>query len=449
MNPRLSLDYSNIVPFATSEMWDTSYQKVLDAHSLFVNRTGRGNDFLGWIDLPATMQSQLERIMDVAHRIQQSSDVLIVVGIGGSYLGARAVIEAMIPPLTKPPVEILYAGHNLDGEYLRALLSSLDDKRVSVNVISKSGTTTEPALAFRVIKNWMEKKYSKDKARKRIIVTTDAKKGTLKKVADDEGYETFVIPDDVGGRFSVLTPVGLLPIAAAGISIDDILHGACSMRDRIYIASYESNPSFMYAMLRHVMFTSGKTIEVLSTFTPSMQYLCEWWKQLFGESEGKDGKGIFPSSVIFTTDLHSMGQHIQDGMRNLFETFLVIDQPRADLSIPSTNLDDGVEYLAGKKFSVINEQAFRATAFAHLQGGIPNMSVILPSLTANSIGELIYFFEAAVAFSGYALGINPFDQPGIEVYKKNMFALLGKPGFEKEQSEITAQLRHSAAHRVE
>ncbi len=449
MNQHLSLDYSNIVPFVTSEMWDTSYQQVLEAHSLLVNRTGRGNDFLGWFDLPETVQPQLERIMDVAHRIQQSSDAMIVVGIGGSYLGARAVIEAMTPPFSKPPVEIMYAGHNIDGEYLRALLSSLDDKRVSVNVISKSGTTTEPALAFRVIKNWMEKKYSKDEARKRIIATTDAKKGTLRKLADDEGYETFVIPDDVGGRFSVLTPVGLLPIAAAGISINDILHGASSMRDRISIASYESNPSFLYAMMRHAMFTFEKTIEVLSTFTPSMQYFCEWWKQLFGESEGKDGKGIFPASVVFTTDLHSMGQYIQDGMRDMFETFLVIDQPRGDLSIPSTNTDDGLEYLAGKKFSIVNEQAFQATAFAHLQGGVPNMNVVLPSLTADSIGELIYFFEAAVAFSGYALGINPFDQPGVEVYKKNMFALLAKPGFEKEQSEITSQLRHSAPHIVE
>lgn len=449
MITRLTLDYTNMARFLTPEMWEGAEASVRNAHQKLITRNGAGNDFLGWLDLPETMRDSCDRIESSAEQIASSSDVLVVIGIGGSYLGARAVIDALTPPFAKTRCQVVYAGHHLDGEYLIRLLESLEGKRVAINIVSKSGTTTEPAIAFRLLKNWMEKRYTKNETRTRIIATTDAARGTLKRLADDEGYQCFVIPDDVGGRFSVLTSVGLFPIAAAGFSIRRLLEGAASMRSRTNDASFLSNPAYMYALLRYAMWASGKKIEVLSSFSPSFQYVGEWWKQLYGESEGKNGAGIFPASTIFTTDLHSLGQYIQDGVRNVFESFLLVGTQRIDATIPHLDADDGLEYLAGRDIREVNFQAYKGTALAHYQGGVPNLSITIPRLDEHSIGELVYFFEVGVALSGYALGVNPFDQPGVEAYKKNMFALLGKPGFETEKELITQQLNHSAPHIVE
>lgn len=449
MNTRLTLDYTYCTPVLTPELWDGVFTTINAAHTKLLQRVGKGNEFLGWIDLPSTMKKQSSSLRETAERISETCDALIVIGIGGSYLGARAVIEALRAPFEKHGTEIYYAGNHLDGEYLKRLLAHLQDRSVSVNVVSKSGTTTEPALAFRIVKEWMENKYGKEESRKRIVATTDASRGALKQLADSGSYPTFVIPDNVGGRFSVLTPVGLLPIAVAGIDVVELLDGAEEMMQRAAQPSFETNPSFVYAMIRCAMAVQGKKIETLSTFAPQLSFIGEWWKQLYGESEGKKGKGIFPATCTFTTDLHSMGQYLQEGPRMLFETFLTVRAPREDLCIPGGAFGDGLEYLNGESLSSINEKAYRGTALAHLQGGVPNMCIALPDLSAHAIGELLYFFEYAVALSGYALEINPFDQPGVEAYKKNMFALLGKEGFEREREMMEEEQHKHAVHRVE
>jgi glucose-6-phosphate isomerase len=439
MNQNLRLDLANAVSALSQDEWATALEQVKQGQRLLLSGNGRGNDFLGWVRLPRSARAILPEITDTAAHIRESSDALIVVGIGGSYLGARAVIDALRPPFAEGP-EIYYAGHQIDGAWLRSLMRHLDDKRVSINVISKSGTTTEPALAFRVLRRWMERRYGKEDAARRIIATTDAARGALRGLADAEGYKTFVIPDDVGGRFSVLTPVGLLPIAAAGLDTAALLDGAATMLDRSTSDDPDFNPALGYAAVRNALYRQGKRVEVLASFVPALAGITEWWKQLFGESEGKGGKGIFPASVNNTTDLHSLGQYIQDGERMLFETFLVADAVDEDIEVPTTEDDaDGMGFVAGKSFLHVNLNAHHGTALAHSEGGVPNSTIHLPDVSAASIGELLYMFETAVAYGGYALGVNPFDQPGVEDYKKNMFALLGKPGFEDLRARLLAR----------
>jgi len=413
------------------------------------NKTGLGNDFLGWVDLPNNYdKEEFARIKKAAEKIKSDSDVLVVIGIGGSYLGARAAIECLghsfrnnLNKEERKTPEIYFAGNNISSTYLIDLLDVIKDKDVSLNVISKSGTTTEPAIAFRVLKEFLENKYGKDEAAKRIYATTDAKKGALKQVSDEEGYETFVIPDDVGGRFSVLTPVGLLPIAVAGIDIDAIMTGANDARVDFNNSNLEENDCYQYAVVRNILHKKGKDIELLVNYEPSLHYLSEWWKQLYGESEGKDQKGLFPASVDFSTDLHSMGQYVQDGKRILFETVLNVEKPRRVLNLKEEANDlDGLNYLSGKTLDFVNEKAFQGTLLAHTDGQVPNLLINIPTLDEYNFGYLVYFFEKACGISGYLLGVNPFNQPGVEAYKKNMFALLGKPGFEKEKEELEKRL---------
>ncbi|MDT8324191.1 MAG: glucose-6-phosphate isomerase, partial [Bacteroidota bacterium] len=436
------IDDAHCRNFLDRTAMDAAGERIAQAWHTLQSRNGPGHDFLGWMDLPVHARENLSAVQDTARQLREQSDVLLVVGIGGSYLGARAVIDALRPPFASDGPEIIYAGHHIDGTYLRSLLGYLEDRRVSMNVISKSGTTTEPALAFRVLRRMMETRYGKAGAARRIVATTDATHGALRKVADEEGYRTFVIPDDVGGRFSVLSPVGLLPIAAAGIDAARLLDGAIAMRAVCGDTDPSRNPALHYATLRDAMYHAGRGIEVLASFHPRLQYVAEWWKQLFGESEGKDGKGIFPAAVSNTTDLHSMGQYIQDGRRVLFETFLFDRSDDADLQVPEAEDDtDGLNYLAGSSFAEINRNAMRGTALAHLAGDVPNATILLDGITPDTIGALLYFFETAVALSGYALGVNPFDQPGVEEYKRNMFALLGKPGYEETGTQLRARLR--------
>ncbi|MBE0645864.1 MAG: glucose-6-phosphate isomerase [Bacteroidetes bacterium] len=438
---RIRIDYANTLGFIDTSAMESAHQRIINAQQLLASRSGPGADFLGWVDLPSQARTDLSPILEAAARIRAQADVLIVVGIGGSYLGARAVIEALRPPFAAEGPAVIYAGHHIDGAYLRSLMDSCGDHRVCINVISKSGTTTEPALAFRVLRQWMEQRYGREEAARRTYATTDAQRGALRRVADEEGYTTFVIPDDVGGRFSVITPVGLLPIAAAGIDIGAFLDGAIAMRGIAAGTNPDSNPVLRYAMLRDALYRQGKHIEVLASFHPELTVVSEWWKQLFGESEGKDGKGIFPAAVTNTTDLHSMGQYIQDGERRLFETFLFAERSADDIVVPEVAGDtDGLNYLAGSGFAEVNANALRGTALAHLDGGVPNATILLPGINAASIGALLYFFESTVALCGYALGVNPFDQPGVEAYKSNMFALLGKPGNEARRSELLAQI---------
>ncbi len=447
----LKINTGNIAGFVETEEIRL-FESELSLHrDHLYNKTGTGNDFLGWIDLPSgCSKALLSQIHDDAARIKEQSDYVVVTGIGGSYLGTRAVTEALGHSFTNllnkternAPI-LLYAGHHLDAEYMHQLLEFLTNKSYSVIVISKSGTTTEPAVAFRMLKNHLENTYGKQGAAKRIYAITDASRGALKQVADNEGYSSYVIPDDVGGRYSVLTPVGLLPIAAAGFDIRKLVDGAAKMEaflrkeDELF-----KNPAALYAIIRNILYRKGKTIEILAGYTPSLFYLIEWWKQLYGESEGKDQKGIFPAGVSFTTDLHSMGQYIQEGLRNIFETVINIRSPRTDIEIPSDSDNlDGLNFLAGQRLSHVNKMAATGTMIAHVDGGIPNIEIELPDLSENSLGELIYFFEMACAISGYILEVNPFDQPGVEAYKKNMFALLNKPGFEKETAEIQKRLK--------
>jgi glucose-6-phosphate isomerase len=409
--------------------------------------TGTGNDFLGWVKLPEEIAMQMDRITKTANNIRLLSDTTVVIGIGGSYLGARAVIEALthsFPSLSgKKYHQILYAGNNISEEYLSELLEILDQRNYSIVVISKSGTTTEPAIAFRILKDHMEKKYGKAEAASRIIAITDASKGALRSLSEINGYETFVIPDDIGGRYSVLSPVGLVPIAIAGIDIQLVIAGAKAMavqtRDN---KKAETNPALIYAAARNLILQTGRTTEILVGFNPKLHFFSEWWKQLYGESEGKDGKGIFPTSVDFTTDLHSLGQYIQEGQRILFETFLSIKSTGKKVVIPQEKDDsDQLNFLAGKRLSEVNHSAETGTILAHNDGNVPVISINIPQLDEYYVGQLIYFFEIACAISGYILDVNPFDQPGVEAYKKNMFALLNKPGFEEASRKIRERLK--------
>lgn len=413
------------------------------------NKTGKGNDFLGWIDLPEELdESFLSSIKASADKLAGKSEIVVVTGIGGSYLGARAVIDALnhqfagLLPGSAPLV--IYAGQNIGEDYLTELLEVLDQKDYSVIVISKSGTTTEPAIAFRILKNHIEEKYGKQEAVTRIVAITDKAKGALKEVANKEGYDTFIVPDDVGGRYSVLTPVGLLPIAAAGYDISELVRGAKDMRTLVLNeTSMDKNPVMGYAAARNALYRKGKTTEIMVSYLPNLYYMTEWWKQLYGESEGKENKGIFPAGVGFTTDLHSMGQYIQEGLRNIFETAISVEKTKHSLLIPKDDVNaDKLNYLAGRNIDQVNKMAELGTLIAHVDGGVPNIRINVPEVNEYYIGQLIYFFEMACAVSGYILGVNPFDQPGVEAYKKNMFALLGKPGFEAETKAIRKRIDH-------
>ena len=420
--------------------------QVSAAHHQLHDRSGLGNDFLGWLDLPVNYdKEEFARIQAAAARIQQDTDVFIAIGIGGSYLGARAAIEFLKSPLynakKKNTPDIYFSGNSISSTALEELLELCEGKRVSINVISKSGTTTEPAVAFRVWREYLEKTVGKEEARRRIYVTTDKAKGTLKELADREGYETFVVPDDVGGRFSVLTAVGLLPIAVAGCDIAGLMAGAAKARTELADEDVTKNPCYQYAALRHAFYRKGRAVELMVSYEPCYAMMSEWWKQLYGESEGKDGKGLFPASVIFSTDLHSMGQFVQDGSNILFETVVLIDQPPKQRVIEEDPENvDGLNFLTGKTMAEVNQKAFQGTVLAHADGGTPSLVLHVPSVCEEELGYLIYFFEKACAISGYMLGVNPFDQPGVESYKRNMFALLGKPGYEQERAALEARL---------
>lgn len=420
--------------------------QVTAAHNTVNQKNGLGNDFLGWVNLPVDYdKEEFARIKNAAEKIKSDTDVLIVIGIGGSYLGARAAIEFLKGPyyntVRDGVPEIYFSGNSISGSALSDLLKICEGKRVSVNIISKSGTTTEPAVAFRVFRKMLEERYGEQEAAKRIYCTTDKARGTLKALADEKGYECFVVPDDVGGRFSVLTAVGLLPIAAAGCDIDALMSGAAKAVTDYNIDDIDKNPCYQYAALRNAFYRKGKSVEMLVSYEPRFTMMAEWFKQLFGESEGKDGKGLFPASVTFSTDLHSMGQFVQDGSRIMFETVVTIDDNGSDVVIEKEdNNGDGLNFLAGKTMSYVNQKAFEGTVLAHTDGGVPNLVISVDKADEENLGRLIYFFEKACAISGYMLGVNPFDQPGVESYKKNMFALLGKPGYEDMKAELEARL---------
>jgi len=440
----LSLDLSKITAFVSDEEIKNMESTVNMAENVLNSRSGAGSDFLGWVDLPVNYdKDEFCRIKKAAQKIQNDSDVLVVVGIGGSYLGAKAAIEMLTDSFynlsadRKTPM-IIFAGNSISSSYLADVISLIKDKDFSVNIISKSGTTTEPALAFRILRSMLIEKYGEDEAKKRIYATTDKEKGALKTFADKEGYETFVIPDDVGGRFSVLTAVGLLPIATAGIDIDEVMKGAADARED-FTKPYSENICYQYAAIRNILNRKGKDIEMMVNYEPALTFFSEWWKQLYGESEGKDNRGIFPASVSFSTDLHSMGQYIQEGKRILFETVLNVEKPKKDLDFPFDEENiDGLNFLAGMTVDEVNNKAFLGTLLAHTDGQVPNIILNIPELSPYYFGALVYFFEKACAISGYILGVNPFNQPGVEAYKKNMFALLGKPGYE----DLTEKLKN-------
>ncbi len=446
----ISLDYSKTLGFVTEDEIKAMEEQVNTAHNTLVNGTGEGNDFLGWLTLPFDYdKEEFARIKKCAEKIKNDSEVLIVIGIGGSYLGAKAAIDMLsnnfyniLSREDRKTPQILFAGNSISGSYLAELIEYVKDKDFSVNIISKSGTTTEPAIAFRVFKKLLEEKYGKAEAVKRIYATTDKERGALKNLSDSEGYETFVVPDDVGGRFSVLTAVGLLPIAVSGADIDKLMEGAQSASNEFSACDIYKNDCYMYAAIRNILYKKGKSTEIMVNYEPRLHYFSEWWKQLFGESEGKDNKGIFPAAVDFSTDLHSMGQYIQDGERILFETVLNVEKSNKDVVIEETpdNID-GLNFLAGKTVSYINSRAFLGTLLAHNDGGVPNMIINIPEINEYYLGQLIFFFEKACGLSGYILGVNPFNQPGVEAYKKNMFALLGKPGFEAEKETLEKRLK--------
>ncbi len=449
MNKGISLDLSKVSPYLEEAELENMESMVKAVHEDLHNKTGAGNDFLGWVDLPVNYdKEEFGRIKKAAEKIKSDSDVLIVIGIGGSYLGARAAIEMLTNNFhnvlgsdkRKVP-QIFFAGNNISSTYMAELLQVIEGKDVSLNVISKSGTTTEPAIAFRILKSYLEKKYGVEEARKRIYATTDKARGALKTLSDSEGYETFVVPDDVGGRFTVLTAVGLLPIAAAGIDIDEMMKGAADARTAYSVPSIKENDAYKYAAARNALYNKGASIEVLVNYEPSLHYFNEWWKQLYGESEGKDHKGLFPAAVDFSTDLHSMGQYIQDGRRIMFETVVNIEKPKYEINIEEADNDlDGLNFLAGKTMDFVNKKAFEGTLLAHNDGGVPNMILNVPEISAYYFGYMVYFFEKACGISGYLLAINPFNQPGVEAYKKNMFALLGKPGYEDMKAELEKRL---------
>lgn len=444
----LKFDYSNALKVISQKDIIDFQEEMSDHYNSLKNKTGRGNEFLGWIDLPNEIDNVLiNRIEKKAIQIRNNSKIFVVVGIGGSYLGARAVIEALSNPFSHLDKEdgspvIVYAGQNISEGYMVELLKVLDNYDYSLSVISKSGTTTEPAIAFRILKNHLENKYGRTEAKSRIIAITDKQHGALRQLADEEGYESFVVPDDVGGRYSVLTPVGLFPVAVAGFNIRELLGGARKMKSHIESSSsIESNPAWAYAAVRNALYNAGKTIEITVNYEPKLHYFTEWWKQLFGESEGKENKGIFPAGVGFTTDLHSMGQYIQDGLRNIFETVISVENASCELKVPIDDKNlDGLNYIAGLPLHEVNHMAETGTTLAHVDGGVPNLRISIPRISENTLGQLIYFYEMSCALSGYILGVNPFDQPGVEAYKKNMFALLGKPGFEQETETIYSRL---------
>ena len=446
---KVTFDYSKTSSFISEDEVISMKKIAEDAKKVLVEKTGAGNDFLGWIDLPVDYdKEEFERIKKSAKKIQEDSEVLIVIGIGGSYLGARAAIEFLrhgfynnVSKEVRKTPEIYYAGNSISPSYLKALTDVVGDRDFSVNIISKSGTTTEPAIAFRVFKEMLEKKYGKEEAAKRIYATTDKEKGALKRLATAEGYESFVVPDDVGGRFSVLTAVGLLPIAVSGADIDKLMEGAASGRERALNSAFEENDAMQYAAVRNILHRKGKMIEVTANYEPSLHYFGEWWKQLYGESEGKDQRGIMPASVDLTTDLHSMGQFIQDGSRIMFETVVNIENTDAKIFIEKDPEDlDGLNYLAGKDMDFVNKSAMNGTVLAHTDGNVPNLMVHVPQQNEFYLGELFYMYEFACGISGYILGVNPFNQPGVESYKKNMFALLGKPGYEELTEELQKRL---------
>jgi glucose-6-phosphate isomerase len=447
----LKVDLRGLEGFIEKENLYSFTEELIRHQGTLLNKTGKGNDFLGWITLPDEIDEDMYRsIENDAQLISQSSDLYVVVGIGGSYLGARAVIEALQDNFAhllskdhrgKPFV--VYAGNNISEDYLADLLKVLDQRDYSLAVISKSGTTTEPAIAFRILRAHLEQKYGKEEARKRIIAITDKAKGALKGLANTEGYKTYVVPDDVGGRYSVLTPVGLLPIAVAGFDIRQLIAGAKAMKEVVtQNKTIDDNPAFKYVAARNALYRAGKPVEIMVNYQPSLIYITEWWKQLFGESEGKQNRGIFPAGVSFTTDLHSMGQYIQEGLRVIFETVLSIGKPQKDLTVPMDSDDsDGLNFVAGQRLHQVNREAELGTLLAHMDGGVPNIVISLPAVNEFTLGQLIYFYEFACALSGYVLDVNPFDQPGVEAYKKNMFALLGKPGFEKQGEELRSRLK--------
>ena len=445
----VSFNYEKALSFFEKQEITNLEPFVHTAHQMIHERIGAGKDFLGWLDLPRNYnREEYTRIKAAADKIKKDSDILLVIGIGGSYLGAKAAIEMLnhsfqnlLSKDQRQVPQIIFVGHHLSSTYMTELFDILKDKDFSINVISKSGTTTEPAIAFRVFKKYLEEKYGQDEAKKRIYATTDRSKGALKTTADSNDYETFVIPDDVGGRYSVLTAVGLLPIAASGINIDDMMEGAKAGMEDLANPVISENPAYQYAAVRNILYQKGKVTELLINYEPNLQYFSEWWKQLFGESEGKNQKGIYPSSANFTTDLHSLGQYIQEGRRNIFETILHVNEPKKDFTLEKEESDlDGLNYLAGKSIHEINDKAFQGTLLAHTDGDVPNLIVEVPRLDAYTFGYLVYFFEKACAISGYILGVNPFDQPGVEAYKKNMFALLGKPGFEDQKEALEKRL---------
>ena len=449
MSNKVTYDYSKAASFISEDEVKLMSKLVLDAKEQLVSKSGAGNDFLGWVDLPVDYdKAEFDRILKAAEKIKSDSEVLLVIGIGGSYLGARAAIEflrhsfynTVSKEIRKTP-EIYFVGNSISSTYINHLIQVIGDRDFSINMISKSGTTTEPAIAFRVFKKMMEDKYGKAEAAKRIYATTDKARGSLKNLATEEGYESFVVPDDVGGRFSVLTAVGLLPIAVSGADINKLMEGAQSGRKAALEADFANNDALKYAAIRNILLRKGKSIEIMANYEPSVHFVSEWWKQLYGESEGKDQKGIFPASVDLTTDLHSMGQFIQDGSRNLFETVINIETSEEEIILGQELVDlDGLNYLAGKSVDFVNKSAMNGTILAHTDGNVPNTVINIPEVNEFYLGQLFYFFEFACGVSGYVLGVNPFNQPGVESYKKNMFALLGKPGYEAEREALLKRL---------
>ena len=446
---KITFDYSKTAGFISEEEIGYMSRLTEQAKDVLVSKSGAGNDFLGWIDLPVDYdKEEFSRIEKAAEKIKKDSDVLIVIGIGGSYLGARAAIEFLrhgfynsLPKEKRGTPEIYYVGNSISSTYLQGVIDVIGDRDFSVNVISKSGTTTEPAIAFRIFKKMLEDKYGQEEAAKRIYATTDKARGALKDLATKEGYESFVVPDDVGGRFSVLTAVGLLPIAVSGADITALMDGAASGRELALNEKFEDNEAMKYAAIRNILLRKGKSVEVLANYEPALHYIGEWWKQLYGESEGKDQKGIFPAAVDFTTDLHSMGQFIQDGARIMFETVMNVEEARETITIEKEAEDlDGLNYLAGKTMDFVNKSAMNGTILAHTDGSVPNLMIKIPKMDEFHLGQLFYFFEFACGVSGYILGVNPFNQPGVESYKRNMFALLGKPGYEEEREALLKRL---------
>lgn len=444
----ITFDHSKVAPFVNEHELSYMQSQVTAAHEMLRNGTGAGSDYIGWVDLPTNYdKEEFARIKEAAKKIQSDSEVLVVIGIGGSYLGARAAIDFLNHTFynymnrEEKKTQIFFAGNSISSTYLADLIEVIGDRDFSVNVISKSGTTTEPAIAFRVFKEMLINKYGEAEANKRIYATTDKARGAVKVEADANNWETFVIPDDVGGRFSVLTAVGLLPIAASGADIDALMQGAADASKEYSSDKLEENEAYQYAAMRNILYRKGKVTELLINYEPGMQYFSEWWKQLCGESEGKDQKGIYPSSANFSTDLHSLGQYIQEGRRNIFETVVKVDKPRKNVKIPVQDADlDGLGYLQGKDVDFVNTKAYQGVLLAHTDGDVPNLLVTIPEMDAYTLGYVMYFFEIAIGISGYLNGVNPFDQPGVEAYKKNMFALLGKPGFEELGKELNDRL---------